>query len=110
MQARSVEESGKLSGSLAAAASTCFGVIARIRRLFIFDEIVILFMPRSASRRDNSEPAVSLGVNNRNDSLLRGTDQDETLFAVVLAIIQPFDTKGIPEDLIAVSKLTPCLT
>ena len=56
-------------------------------------------MPRSASRRDNSEPAVSLGVNNRNDGLLRGTDQDETLFAIVLAIIQPFDTKGIPEDL-----------
>ena len=57
-------------------------------------------MPRSASRRDNSEPAVSFSVNNRNDGLLCGTDKDETLFAVVLAVIQSFDTKGIPgEDL-----------
>jgi hypothetical protein len=56
-------------------------------------------MPRSASRRDNSEPAVSLGINNCNNGLFRGSDQDETLFAIVLAIIQAFDTKGILEDL-----------
>src|ERR1700740_442652 len=99
IRTRSAGESGRLSGSLLAAASTSSGVIERRGRSVIFDEVVILLMLGCAARRDDPEMTASLGVDDDEHHAFCGASQDVTVFAIVSAVIQPLDGEGIFEGL-----------
>jgi hypothetical protein len=96
MRRRSAGDSGRLSRSELAAASICCCVIGRRRRV-VFDEIVILLMPCCPARRYDPDAAIPFGVNDRQHRALRDADQDETVLAIILAIVGPLDDKRILE-------------
>jgi hypothetical protein len=83
--------------------------MARIARLGVLREVVILLMLRCASCRDEPEAPIVFGVNDRQDGALGHADQDEALLAIILTVVQSLDCKRISKTWIAVSKFTPCL-
>src|SRR6266487_783965 len=78
--------SGRLSGSLLAAA-------------YILGEVVILLMLRGTSCRDEPEAPGSLGVNYCQNGALSHANEDEPFLAVVPAIVEPLNRKGVLENL-----------
>src|SRR4051812_15202244 len=97
MRAKSAGVSGRLSGSLAAAASICCCVIGRMA-LGVLCEVVILLTLCCASRRDQSDTAIPLRVDNGQHNTFGHPDQDETVFAIIFAVVEPFDGKRITKN------------
>src|SRR5512143_1985691 len=97
MRPRSATDSGRLSRSALAAASTCFGVIGRSGRLVVFGEVVILLSLGCLARRDDPDAAVPFGIADGEQRAFRNANQNETVLAVVLAVVQPLDGEWVLE-------------
>ncbi len=72
--------------------------------------VLAFFMKFGSPRGDYANGPVAQRVDNEQHAAIDHPEDDETFFAIVLAVIQPLDGKRVVEDSPgAVSKLTPCL-
>src|ERR1700749_2721724 len=98
MRAKSAGVRGRLSGSLRAAASISACVMGRMG-LAILCEVLIVLVPRGVSRGDQPGAIVSFGMDNGQKHAIRHSDQNKTILAVVLAVIDLLDGERIAKDL-----------
>src|SRR5580658_7422900 len=97
MRCISARLSGRASGSRRAAASICFCVIGRTG-LIVLCEILILLTFRCASRRDQTDASPAFGVSDTKHKLLDAPDQDETILAAILTVIEALDGEGVAKN------------
>src|SRR5262249_51048686 len=97
MRLKSSGVSGFASGSASAAAITSASVIVRngSRGLPVFLEVVVLLMFGCSSGADNAHPLPALSVGHKYQGAFDHADQDETLFAIVLAVVDLANAAGI---------------
>lgn len=94
MRFRSAAVKGCASGSESAARSIARGVIGRIP-LRVLLEVELLFMLCRPPGRYNSDSLFSLRINHKEKVIVNHTDNHETLFAIIMPVIEKLDGKRV---------------
>src|SRR5438105_10764074 len=94
MRAKSSRLTGCASGSARAAASISSGPIGRMG-LGVPLEVVVLLMPRCVSGRDQPNARFAFCVSHEQDLTANPADSEESLLAVIRAIIEAFKAEGV---------------